>query len=123
MTWASAAGKFASTVSHSVDFPFSNSALQKNTYLMARPLIDSATSKTGIVLKDSGARDEHGMQPLDDVFSSPDKESRNGADELDDESDEEPMDIDEGEFGTSRRIVCTMSTCDIRPHTHHIDPT
>lgn len=68
---------------------------------MARILIDSATSKTGILLKDSGARDEHGMQPLDDVFSSPDKDSRNGADELDeDESEEEPMDIDEGEFGT-----------------------
>lgn len=77
---------------------------------MARILIDSAISKTGIVLKDSGARDEHGMQPLDDVFSSPDKESRNGADDLDEDSDEEPMDIDEGEFGTDygRGILRTV---------------
>lgn len=63
---------------------------------MARILTGFLTRKTGVVLKDSGARDEHGMQPLDDMFSSPEKESRNGADELDDDSDEEPMDIDEG---------------------------
>lgn len=65
---------------------------------MARILTEPATSKTGVVLKDSGARDEHGMQPLDDLFSSPEKGNRNGTDEDDDESDEEPMDIDEGEF-------------------------
>ncbi|ROV97692.1 hypothetical protein VMCG_07380 [Cytospora schulzeri] len=55
--------------------------------------------KTGVSLKDTGVRDEHGMQPLDDVFSSPDKDSQNGVGEYDDEeeeeSDEEPMDIDE----------------------------
>ncbi|KAH8770122.1 cupin domain-containing protein [Diaporthe sp. PMI_573] len=52
--------------------------------------------KTGVFLKDTGARDEHGMQPLDDIFSSPEKESQNGTeDDDDDESDEEPMDIDE----------------------------
>ncbi|KAG8160465.1 hypothetical protein KVR01_010001 [Diaporthe batatas] len=54
--------------------------------------------KTGVFLKDTGARDEHGMQPLDDIFSSPEKDSQNGAeddDEEDEESDEEPMDIDE----------------------------
>ncbi|KKY39765.1 putative cupin domain-containing protein [Diaporthe ampelina] len=52
--------------------------------------------KTGVFLKDTGARDEHGMQPLDDIFSSPEKDSQNGAeDDEDEESDEEPMDIDE----------------------------
>ncbi|POS78448.1 cupin domain-containing protein [Diaporthe helianthi] len=52
--------------------------------------------KTGIFLKDTGARDEHGMQPPDDIFSSPEKDSQNGAeDDEDEESDEEPMDIDE----------------------------
>ncbi|KAL1877029.1 mitotic fidelity of chromosome transmission-related protein [Diaporthe australafricana] len=52
--------------------------------------------KTGVFLKDTGARDEHGMQPLDDIFSSPEKDSQNGVEEEDDEeSDEEPMDIDE----------------------------
>jgi centromere protein C len=54
--------------------------------------------KTGVFLKDTGARDEHGMQPLDDIFSSPEKDSRNGAEDDDEEeSDEEPMDIDESE--------------------------
>lgn len=70
-------------------------------------------------LKDTGERDENGMQPLDDIFSSPDKESHNGADENEngneeeeedsqDESDEEPMDIDEGQF-------CRIMTCSKRP--------
>lgn len=51
------------------------------------------SSKTGVILKDTGVRDEHGMQPMDDIFSSPEKESQNGIDQ--DDSDEEPMDIDE----------------------------
>lgn len=29
--------------------------------------------KTGITLKDTGIRDEHGMEPLEGVFSSPEK--------------------------------------------------
>jgi centromere protein C len=29
--------------------------------------------KTGIVLKDSGIRDKHGMEPIDGIFSSPEK--------------------------------------------------
>lgn len=54
-------------------------------------------------MKDTGVRDEHGMQPLDDVFSSPDKESQNGVGDYDDdedeeESEEEPMDIDESKL-------------------------
>lgn len=54
------------------------------------------SSKTGVMLKDTGVRDEHGMQPLEDIFSSPEKESQNGAEEGEDEeeSEEEPMDID-----------------------------
>ncbi|KAI3399156.1 hypothetical protein diail_7525 [Diaporthe ilicicola] len=52
--------------------------------------------KTGVFLKDTGARDEHGMQPMDDIFSSPEKDSQNGVeDDEDEESEEEPMDIDE----------------------------
>lgn len=43
------------------------------------------------------------MQPTDDIFSSPEKESQNGAEDDDDEeSDEEPMDIDESEPPSSR---------------------
>jgi hypothetical protein len=29
--------------------------------------------KTGIMLQDTGVRDEHGMEPLDGIFSSPEK--------------------------------------------------
>ena len=36
--------------------------------------------KTGITIRDTGARDEHGMQPLEDIFSSPEKTvNMNGA--------------------------------------------
>lgn len=31
--------------------------------------------KTGITLKDSGVRDEHGLEPIDGIFSSPEKAS------------------------------------------------
>lgn len=42
------------------------------------------------------------MQPLDDIFSSPEKDSQNGVeDDEDEESDEEPMDIDESEQAPS----------------------
>ncbi|KAK1761498.1 centromere protein 3 [Echria macrotheca] len=37
-----------------------------------------AGRKTGITLKDSGIRDEHGMEPLDALFSSPSKSEANG---------------------------------------------
>lgn len=52
-----------------------------------------------MTLKDTGVRDEHGMQPLEDIFSSPEKDSQNGIEE-EDESGEEPMDIDNSELGT-----------------------
>ena len=32
----------------------------------------SVCRKTGIMLKDSGVRDEHGLGPIDGIFSSPD---------------------------------------------------
>lgn len=34
---------------------------------------DRLRRKTGITLKDTGVRDEHGMEPLDGIFSSPEK--------------------------------------------------
>ena len=30
-------------------------------------------SKTGVTLRETGVRDEHGMEPLDAIFSSPEK--------------------------------------------------
>lgn len=32
---------------------------------------DCSGSKTGITLKDTGVRDEHGMEPMSGIFSSP----------------------------------------------------
>ncbi|KAJ4390527.1 mitotic fidelity of chromosome transmission- protein [Neurospora sp. IMI 360204] len=63
-----------------------------------------AGRKTGVTLKDSGIRDEHGMQPLEDLFSSPHKptEDRDDDEGEDDEdggasedgrADSEDMDI------------------------------
>lgn len=77
---------------------------------MAHELIGMANSKTGVFLKDTGARDEHGMQPLDDIFSSPEKDSHNGADDFDEESDEEPMDIDEGKPDRRIRVIVCDET-------------
>ncbi|OAA67151.1 cupin domain containing protein [Niveomyces insectorum RCEF 264] len=48
--------------------------------------------KTGVTLRDTGVRDEHGMEPIDDIFSSPAK-SRDGnvsdGDDGDDNGEEE----------------------------------
>jgi hypothetical protein len=54
--------------------------------------------KTGVTLRDTGARDEHGMQPFDDIFSSPEKTTRinaeDAADEDSYESSGQEMDIE-----------------------------
>ena len=63
-------------------------------------------SKTGITIKDSGIRDEHGMEPLDALFSSPrrsDEEARgardeDGSDDDDDDGSGEAMDITASRF-------------------------
>ncbi len=34
--------------------------------------------KTGLTVPDSGIRDEHGLEPMDDLFSSPNKAPRSG---------------------------------------------
>ncbi|RGP77318.1 hypothetical protein FLONG3_4553 [Fusarium longipes] len=61
--------------------------------------------KTGVELKDTGNRDEHGMQPLDDLLSSPDRETasppgfeNDDEDNEDDDQGSEDMDI-ETSFG------------------------
>ncbi|KAM7187217.1 Kinetochore CENP-C-like protein [Naviculisporaceae sp. PSN 640] len=44
-----------------------------------------AGRKTGITLKDTGIRDEHGMEPIDALFSSPRKEASEGEQEEEEE--------------------------------------
>ncbi|KAK3303963.1 kinetochore CENP-C fungal-like protein [Chaetomium strumarium] len=53
--------------------------------------------KTGVTVPDSGVRDEHGMEPIENLFSSPGKsdqeEQQNGASDEEEESGGEAMDI------------------------------
>jgi centromere protein C len=60
---------------------------------------DVVRRKTGITLEDRGIRDEHGMEPLDNLFSSPAKSARKGASasrSQEDESDgEQEMEMDD----------------------------
>lgn len=49
--------------------------------------------KTGITLKDTGVRDEHGMEPLDALFSSPRKPDGRSDDDSDDDGSGEPMEL------------------------------
>ncbi|MCJ1384943.1 hypothetical protein MMC17_008061 [Xylographa soralifera] len=59
--------------------------------------IGVAGRKTGITLKDTGIRDEHGLEPIDGIFSSPEKSlvKQNGAGHESTNMEEEDMDIGE----------------------------
>ena len=59
-------------------------------------LADTGRRKTGVTVPDSGVRDEHGMEPLENLFSSPGKsDHEEQQDEGSDDygSGEEAMDI------------------------------
>ena len=60
--------------------------------------------KTGITLQDTGVRDEHGLEPIDGIFSSPQKspEKRNGVGHNTTADEEEDMDIGDSELATER---------------------
>ena len=55
----------------------------------------TANRKTGVTLQDTGIRDEHGLEPLDGIFSSPEKSpvKRNGVNHNSTIEEEEDMDI------------------------------
>ncbi|MCJ1479676.1 hypothetical protein MMC13_008362 [Lambiella insularis] len=59
--------------------------------------IGVAGRKTGISLKDTGIRDEHGLEPIDGIFSSPEKSpaKQNGNGNHSTITEEEDMDIGE----------------------------
>ena len=50
-----------------------------------------------MTLRDTGVRDEHGMEPIDDIFSSPGKADSDDGDEDEDEDDEEEEEEEEEE--------------------------
>lgn len=73
------------------------------------------SSKTGVTLKDSGIRDEHGMQPLEDLFSSPHKPTED-RDEDKGEDDEDGGASEDGR-ADSEDMDITTSTCSQHSHT------
>lgn len=59
--------------------------------------------KTGITLKDTGVRDEHGMEPMAGIFSSPVKEASPGKEKRSDgTSGSEAMAMQESESSVAR---------------------
>jgi centromere protein C len=66
-----------------------------------------AGRKTGLTIPDSGIRDEHGMEPLDAVFSSPDK-PKPAKKALADE-DEEVDESEDNDTGEAMDITTSMS--------------
>lgn len=66
--------------------------------------------KTGVVLPDSGVRDENGIEPLKGIFDSPGKD--NSSDDDDDEnSDEADMDIENSKVASSVRLLQRSLVC------------
>ena len=65
--------------------------------------------KTGVTLKDTGIRDEHGLEPIDGIFSSPEKSpvKRNGTGHDASIEEEEDMDIGQSTraFNDSLHVV------------------
>ncbi|KAF4980927.1 hypothetical protein FZEAL_3172 [Fusarium zealandicum] len=55
--------------------------------------------KTGVELKDTGARDSYGMQPLDEILSSP-EHAPSGADERSDDDNDQYDDGDDDDEGS-----------------------
>lgn len=52
--------------------------------------------KTGITLKDTGIRDEHGLEPVSGIFSSPTSPEQPGGSRT---LTSEGMDLEDGELG------------------------
>jgi centromere protein C len=51
--------------------------------------------KTGVTLRDTGVRDEHGMEPIDNIFSSPAKGNSDDGDEEEEDDEEEGEEADD----------------------------
>ncbi|KAH8892488.1 hypothetical protein GQ53DRAFT_746034 [Thozetella sp. PMI_491] len=71
--------------------------------------------KTGVTLKDTGVRDEHGMEPLDALLSSPEKGETNGNvldEDEDDDDSEDGMEMDIDYSKTTRHLTaCLCFVC------------
>ena len=60
--------------------------------------------KTGVTLRDTGIRDEHGLEPIDGIFSSPEKSpfKRNGTAHESTIEEEEDMDIGQSTLSSDK---------------------
>jgi centromere protein C len=65
-------------------------------------------SKTGLTIPDSGIRDEHGMEPLEAVFSSPEKPKPAKSAHVDEE--EEVDESDDNDTGEAMDITTSMTS-------------
>ncbi|KAA6409955.1 MAG: RmlC-like cupin [Lasallia pustulata] len=74
--------------------------------------IGVAGRKTGVTLKDTGIRDEHGLEPIDGIFSSPEKSppKRNGATENATIIEEEDMDIGQSTIPEPTEVLTAHHT-------------
>lgn len=76
--------------------------------------------KTGLTVPDSGIRDEHGLEPMDHLFSSPEKPTKSnktrsngtGKNANSTLSSEEDMDLGQSTF-------CRLHILDLRAHSTH----
>jgi centromere protein C len=67
---------------------------------------DLCRRKTGVTVPDSGVRDEHGMEPLENLFSSPGKSDQD--EEQDEEQDDAPSEEDDGNGEAPMDITTSM---------------
>ena len=76
--------------------------------------------KTGTILKDTGIRDENGMEPLDGIFSSPEKSlpKRNGVKHDPTITEDETMDV--GESNGSCELVAAHSVAESSLTQYHL---
>lgn len=77
-----------------------------------RLLLTAWRSKTGVTVPDSGVRDEHGMEPIENIFSSPGKPDDRDDSQDDGLSDEEGSGEAAMDITTSRRprpVVCACA--------------
>lgn len=92
---------------------------KKGRYVNVRRVVGNSYTykynrKTGIEVPDTGIRDEYGLEPMDNLFSSPEKVQRsNGANKNANTtiSSEEEMDLGQS---TSRQILFLARTAQIR---------
>lgn len=66
--------------------------------------------KTGVTLRDTGVRDEHGMEPIDNIFSSPAKGGSDDGDEEEEDDEEEGEEADDDDDDENGEAPMDLTT-------------